>query len=122
MLTLGDINEMFPTTMDGDIYSDVFKNVYGCRPRNVVFEDLSSFHKEMEELSKANERAMETYYAEQKEAIEKFEVLVKNTIALGASDRESAIEWIRDGEDARDLDELEYIFNLPWAYLMGDNK
>ena len=42
MLTLSDINTL-TNSKDGDIYSDLYKDVYGSRPRYAQFRDLEEF-------------------------------------------------------------------------------
>ena len=49
MLTLSDINEL-TNSKDGDIYSDLHKDVYGSRPRYAQFESIEEFDKDFEFL------------------------------------------------------------------------
>lgn len=51
MLTLSDINHL-TNSHDGDIYSDIYKDVYGSRPRYAQFVSIEEFDKDMEFLSK----------------------------------------------------------------------
>lgn len=55
MLTLGDINQKFPRTMDGDLFSDMHKEVFGYRPRHAKFASLEHFEQEWNELTAAHE-------------------------------------------------------------------
>ena len=50
MITLNQIDEMFPETHDGSLYSDLYKDVYGCRPRGCSFESMEEFEKDYEYL------------------------------------------------------------------------
>lgn len=50
MLTLSDINKL-TNSNDGSIYSDMYKSVYGFRPRGHEFKDLKEFDFEMMCLS-----------------------------------------------------------------------
>lgn len=51
MLTLSDINYI-TKSKDGDIYSDIFKNVYGSRPRGQLFESVEAFDSDFRYLTK----------------------------------------------------------------------
>lgn len=51
MLTLSDINRL-TNSHDGDIYSDLYKDVYGIRPRGATFESIEAFDKDMAFLVK----------------------------------------------------------------------
>lgn len=50
MLTLADIDALFPNTHDGSIYSDLYKEVYGSRPRGHMFVDVQDFDNEYQRL------------------------------------------------------------------------
>lgn len=50
MLTLADIDALFPITHDGSIYSDLYKEVYGSRPRGHMFVDVQDFDNEYQRL------------------------------------------------------------------------
>lgn len=52
MLTLSDINRL-TNSHDGDIYSDLYKDVYGIRPRNATFDDVDDFDRDYERLVKS---------------------------------------------------------------------
>lgn len=49
MLTLSDINAN-TNSRDGDIYSDLYKDVYGFRPRYAQFESTEEFDADFEAL------------------------------------------------------------------------
>lgn len=49
MLTLADINAA-TNSKDGDIFSDLHKDVYGFRPRYIRFSSLEAFDAEYERL------------------------------------------------------------------------
>ena len=51
MLTLSDIN-LLTDSHDGDIYSDLYKDVYGCRPRYAQFVSVEEFDQDYEFLCK----------------------------------------------------------------------
>lgn len=58
MLTLSDINRL-TNSHDGDIYSDLYKDVYGCRPRGTTFESIEEFDKDFDFLAKCLDRMIE---------------------------------------------------------------
>jgi len=49
MFTLSDINSL-TNSHDGDIYSDLFKDVHGFRPRGTSFVSLEDFNEDFENL------------------------------------------------------------------------
>ena len=51
MLTLSDINRL-TNSHDGDIYSDLYKDVYGSRPCYARFESVQEFDRDFNRLSK----------------------------------------------------------------------
>jgi len=63
MLTLSDINRL-TNSHDGDIYSDLYKDVYGCRPRGATFESIEEFDKDYDFLAKCLDRMLEEEKAE----------------------------------------------------------
>lgn len=114
---------------DNDLYSDLYKDVYGFRPYSAAYRawvNMSDAEKqehwdglvaqlvtlEEEEAKKAQEAA-----------IIRFEERITNTIAIGARDRKAALKWIYDAEcgscmgDTPDWDYLCYLMNLPYGYL-----
>jgi hypothetical protein len=52
MITLADIDRMFPETHDGSVYSDLYKDRYGIRPRGAEasFASLEAFDALFNEL------------------------------------------------------------------------
>jgi hypothetical protein len=122
MLTLSDINAA-TNSHDGDIYSDLYKDVYGSRPRYAQFVSVEEFDKDYEYLvNKLNEQMVEEAI-EQKRNFEDFVCRVDGIqqMVLGAT-RERAIEIIADAEgiDKEEfsfygLEILEYKFNLKYG-------
>lgn len=98
MLTLSDINSI-TNSHDGDIYSDLYKDVYGSRPRGVSFESVEEFDKDFTRLSKQLDEELARERRE-KEArwgdflcrIETVKQLVSN------ADTRRAVEIIAEGE------------------------
>lgn len=88
-------------TFDVDLYSVLYKDVYGFRPRGNAWENwitASDDEKQvmwdflLEDLEQvlAAERELE------KDNIARFENLVDSLITSGAGDRETAIRWIKE--------------------------
>ena len=121
MLTLSDINTL-TNSRDGDIYSDLHKDVYGFRPRYVRFESTEEFNADFERLVKQL-NVQETEEAEiQARNFTKFVARVDETMQLvQGADRVRAIEIIADAEgELEDLkfygyERLEWVFNLKFG-------
>lgn len=129
VLTLNDINVRFPETMDGDLYSDLYKSVHGFRPRGMTFETMEDFESSWKYLQEEGERV----WAEEKEAqaknVTKFEMRVLDTMNLLKTDRKHAIEVIAEAEECYDeyegkkyydFDALEFELNLPYGHLIKE--
>jgi hypothetical protein len=119
MLTLRDINEL-TKSHDGDIYSDLYKDVYGSRPRYAQFESMEEFDADFERLV---ERLNEQQDEEAKQQVinrERFEQRVKDTMALvQGADRARAIEIIADADG--ELEDMKFYGyeRLEWCYDLG---
>ena len=102
-------------------FSDCYKEVYGFRPSayygSSEWHDAVWLKKQLANLE--YNAACEISYQESAEAnaIESFEKKVCNIIAAGANDRETAIRWILDANDAtNDPEILAYSLGLPYDY------
>ena len=121
MLTLSDINTA-TNSRDGDIYSDLYKDVYGSRPRYARFESTEEFDADFERLVKQL-AVQETEEAEiNARNFTKFIARVDETMQLvQGTDRVRAIEIIADAEgELEDLkfygyERLEWVFNLKFG-------
>lgn len=99
--------------------SDGYKDAYGFRPRHYNWDAMSTAEltELADEISDAVCAEIKREEAAQKVAIEKFEVLVADTIAMGAGDRATAIRWICDGIDHNgDLGYVCYELGLPYSF------
>ena len=88
--------------------SDLYKDVYGIRPRGYNFNEWSDAEleaytdqliaqlKENEELERLQEEA----------DVKSFEEQVQKTIEIGAGDRKTALRWLFSGEE---YDQGEYV-------------
>jgi len=110
-------------TYDERLVSDLYKDVYGFRPR-VGFWDVWESTDEngrqaiWDNLIEAHEREMERYNLARQQAIVDFEARVSDVINLGAQDRATAIRWISESLDSdSDNEYLEYYYELPYGYI-----
>ena len=121
MLNLSNINDL-TNSHDGDIYSDLYKDVHGFRPRGVQFDSLEDFNDCFESLVNDLNLANEQEKIEQEKnfkvfvsRIEKIQELVPGTSVV------HAIEILADAEDETDTmkfygyESLEYLFNLKFG-------
>ena len=121
MLTLADINAV-TNSKDGDIYSDLYKDVYGFRPRYSEFVSTEEFDADFEALIKMLNRKESDEAAAQARNFVKFVERVEKTMQLvQGTDRVRAIEIIADAEgELEDMqfygyERLEWTFNLKFG-------
>ena len=122
MLTLRDIDAA-TGSKDACIYSDLYKEVYGCRPYNPTFESVEAFDADFEYLSLKLDKQIVYEKELQDKAFLKFTARVAATMYLVAgSTRERAIEIIAEAEgiSAREFDHygleiLENELNLKYG-------
>jgi len=122
MLTLRDINAA-TGSKDASIYSDLYKEVYGCRPYNPKFESVEAFDADFEYLSLKLDKQIVYEKELQDKAFLKFTARVAATMYLVAgSTRERAIEIIAEAEgitakefDHYGLEILENELNLKYG-------
>lgn len=120
MLTLADINTL-TDSYDGDIFSDLHKDVYGYRPRGIIFDSMEDFDATYERLvARLNEKQDEDRTRQTKNLNEFFDRVLE-TMELCNCDQIRAIEIIADAEgDLEDLkfygySTLEYKFDLKYG-------
>jgi len=106
-------------TYDDNIFSDLYKDAHGFRPSNHEFYTASPAVKQaiwdnllMDlEVEVAREKRM------QSEAVEEYKRLVKKTIAMGAGNIETAVQWLMQSDDVQgDQDYFKYLHNLPYGF------
>lgn len=120
MITLSDINTQ-TNSKDGDIFSDLHKDVYGFRPRGVTFESLEDFDAEYERLVGRLSEQMDEDTIRQNTNMEKFAERVMETMDLCNCDQRRAVEIIADAEGELDAYEfygperLEWVFDLKFG-------
>lgn len=101
MMTLADINAA-TNSRDGDIYSDLHKDVYGFRPTYARFESVEAFDAEFKYLSDKLDRQIEQEAIEQQNNFYEFVCCVDDMQkVMNGCTRERAIEHIAFGEGIR---------------------
>ncbi len=129
MLTLSEINAL-TNSHDGDIYSDLFKDVYGSRPRGQMFESLEAFDSDFRYLSKRLDEQLTEENVHKARNLEDFVCRVEGIMQMvPGADRVRAIAIIADAEDKTEEvkfyghESLEYHFNLKYGSInrwLGD--
>ena len=120
MLTLSDINTV-TKSRDGDIFSDLHKDVYGFRPRYVTFESIEDFDAEFERLAGRLSEQLDEDAVRQSANLERFFDRVLQTMELCNCERDRAIEIIADAEGELDFfkhygyERLEWVFDLKFG-------
>ena len=122
MLTLRDIDAA-TNSKDGSIYSDLYKEVYGCRPRHAEFASIEEFDTDFEALSHMLDKQIESEAEYQQIYFDKFVARVQETMEIvEGSTRERAIEIIAEAEGIRasefefyGLEILEHELNLKYG-------
>lgn len=106
-------------TFDERVYSDLYKDVHGFRPRSDGFFNSSDDEKQaiwdylLEEL----DRVCEMEQKREQDAIVEFETLVQETIELGAGDRKTAIRWLADSFNTYDtFGYMCFDYGIPYSY------
>jgi len=121
MLTLADINAA-TNSRDGDIYSDLYKDVYGFRPRYSEFASTEEFDADFEALINMLNRKDAEDAERQVRNLIKFVERVNETMEIvQGADRVRAIEIIAEAEDQLEdmefygYERLEWTFNLKFG-------
>jgi len=100
-------------------YWDMYKDAHGVRPRGIDTSTwtMQDFQLEFASLQEVIVREEANRQVAEKEAVDKFEQHVTNTICMGARDRETALRWIMDASNANgDWEYLCYDLGLPYHY------
>ena len=109
-------------TYDENSYSDLHKDALGFRPIEsswIRWCAMSQEEKQTEwdSLCGILDRVMKDEKAAEIVAVAEFESRLFQLIGLGAKDRETAIKWVFDAEEAYDYDHLCFALGLPCNYL-----
>lgn len=114
--------ELTPLEQAQATWWDMYKDVYGVRPRGVDTSNwtLEGFIAQIETLSIHLKEAMEDERRAEQKAIEQFEALINKNIATGAHDRATALRWIMEASDCDgDWEYLCFYHNLPFNYFQA---
>ena len=107
MLTLIDINRL-TNSHDGDIYSDLYKDVYGFRPRHARFASIEEFDTDYKALSHQVSAQLNEEAIQQSKNWDKFLARVfKTRDVVVQTTTEDAIYIIADAEGI-EQDELKF--------------
>ena len=106
MLTLSEISRL-TTSYDPSIYSDLYKDVYGCRPGNVKFASAEAFDKEFKSLCDELELQLAEDAIRKAANFVKFEEYVKDVQNTVGVDLDRPIRIIGDAEG---MDEEDFQF------------
>jgi hypothetical protein len=111
-VALSQVEELF------SIYSDLFKDCYGFRPRggNLPNWSIDKWNQEIASLQREREEQIEQEQAAERINVKEFEKTISSLIASGANDRATAIRWMLDANE-NDCYYLCYRFGLPYGYL-----
>jgi len=90
-------------TFDERIVSDLHKDARGYRPRELwwtYWNNCSDAEKQMEwdGLCRELSEEMDRERSAERAAEARFETLIRETVALGAGDEDTALRWILEGE------------------------
>ena len=122
MLTLADINRE-TNSKDGDIYSDLYKDVYGSRPRYARFESVNEFDADFRYLVKQLNDQNRAEKIRQKRNFDDFVCRVDGIMQMvQGCDRERAVMIISESEGISKeefnfygLESLEYTYDLKYG-------
>lgn len=121
MLTLSDINRL-TDSHDGDIYSDLYKDVYGSRPRGAMFDSIEAFDEDFKFLSQQLDQIIiEDRVAKEERWVEFIERLTDIRNLVMDTTWERAIEILADAEgELEDMrvygyERLEWHFGLKYG-------
>lgn len=101
------------------IFWDLYKDVYGFRPRHIStdFMTEAELEAELNSLQAEGERRWAAEKAEQDRNVVALEARIQSLIDMGAGDRTTAIRWIDQAEQSNgDLEYLCYLLNVPYGY------
>jgi hypothetical protein len=108
-------------TYSDDLYSDLHKDVFGCRPGQTAWEywmSMDAGQKQdqwdyLVDTLREQEAELREYQAKQIAALES---RIQMNITLGAGDRKTALRWVLDSFDQ---DSLKYYGAEQVAYDLG---
>lgn len=102
------------------IWSDLYKDVNGFRPRYTDISNWSEqdFQSEINSLSLELDVIIKQEAERDKIMASQFEKVVSDVINSGAGNRETALRWLMDASEADgDWDYFCYLNELPYGYV-----
>lgn len=110
-------------TFDYDLFSDLYKDVHGVRPRYHRFyaETTTDAERQMmwDDMLVSLDHAMAEQEREHAENTAAYEARITDLMASGAKDRETAIRWFIDSMELSEMDMrygsgyVMYTLNMP---------
>lgn len=98
---------------DVQIYSDLYKDTYGVRPRSGLGHMTAGQLDAMwDRLVGAHEYEIRAEDRRESAAMTRWDQLVENTMAAGAGDYATAVRWIMQAEDDPDLDYVLWVHGV----------
>ncbi len=100
-------------------YWDMYKDAHGVRPRGIDTSNWTEqdFEEEFQYLAREIERGERARREQEARAVEKFCKRIEQTIRAGAKDRETALRWIMEADEAGgDWEYLCYLNGLPYGF------
>ena len=96
-----------------DIISDLYKDVYGVRPREAFYADWNNCtpaekQKTWDEYCDTIEQQIAEQKIREATCIARFEDRIKDVISLGAGDRTTALRWISQQETFYHIQDVEH--------------
>ena len=115
-------------TFDENIYSDLYKEVYGSRPRGDIFYTSDDAGKQAiwDNLIQEHEEKMAEDKIAEDANIKNFEDWCARLIELGATDRRTAIRWIVQSYAPNEMDLaygaswVQFKLGVPFSYLKNE--
>ena len=105
-------------TFDIEIFSDLFKDAHGFRPRGHEFFYKDTTDSRRQEIWASTLVALDERTAsiesEEALAVEEFNKAVSRVIESGANDELTALRWMLESESVTDFHDVEY-----WLWLNG---
>jgi hypothetical protein len=99
------------------LYSDLYKEVHGFRPRGMGHLTAEQYQSEIDWLMEESVKQMKEEEIIQQHNIKLLEERIIDVIECGAGDRETALRWIHEAEGTDgDNDYLCFQLRIPYGY------
>ena len=99
------------------IYSEMYKDVHGMKARWYRAESVEQARADIARLEEELVLAEKARLEDEARAVVRFCKRIEDTIKSGAGDRETALRWIMEADDARgDWEFLCYLNGLPYDF------